>query len=100
MVIKLYGAPPGQAPWFISIVTVASVVLAPFGGWLIDRFGERRMLALSCLIDILGNLVVVAAGSFAVAMAGRVVRDSDHRIAGGGHGDDGAGARGAERISP
>ena len=73
MVIKLYGAPPSQAPWFISIVTVASVVLAPFGGWLIDRFGERRILALSCLIDILGNLVVVAAGSFAVAMAGRVV---------------------------
>ncbi len=73
MAIKLYGAPPSQAPWFISIVTVASVVLAPFGGWLIDRFGERRILVLSCLIDILGNLVVVAAGSFAAVMAGRVV---------------------------
>jgi predicted MFS family arabinose efflux permease len=73
MVIKLYGAPGSQAPWFISIVTVASVVLAPFGGWLIDRSGERRILALSCLIGILGNLVVVAAGSFAEVMAGRVV---------------------------
>jgi predicted MFS family arabinose efflux permease len=73
MVVKLYGASPSQAPWFISIVTVASVLLAPFGGWLIDRFGERRMLALSCLIDILGNLIVVAAGSFAAVMAGRVV---------------------------
>ena len=73
MVIKLYGAPPSQAAWFISIVTVASVVLAPFGGWLIDRFGERRVLALSCLIDILGNLIVAAAGSFAAVMAGRVV---------------------------
>jgi MFS family permease len=73
MVIKLYGAPPSQAAWFISIVTVASVVLAPFGGWLIDRFGERRILALSCLIDILGNLIVVAAGSFTTVMAGRVV---------------------------
>ena len=73
MVIKLYGAPPSQAPWFISVVTIASVVLAPFGGWLIDHFGERRILALSCLIDILGNLIVVAAGSFAMVMAGRVV---------------------------
>jgi MFS family permease len=73
MVIKLYGASPSQAPWFISILTVASVLLAPFGGWLIDRFGERRILALSCLIDILGNLIVVAAGSFAAVMAGRVV---------------------------
>ena len=73
MVIKLYGAPPSQAPWFISVVTIASVVLAPFGGWLIDHFGERRILALSCLIDILGNLVVVAAGSFAMVMAGRLV---------------------------
>jgi predicted MFS family arabinose efflux permease len=73
MVIKLYGAPPSQAPWFISIVTIASVVLAPFGGWLIDRFGERRILVLSCLIDILGNLIVVAAGSFAAVMVGRVV---------------------------
>ena len=73
MVIKLYGAPPSQAPWFISIVTLASVVLAPFGGWLIGRFGERRILALSCLIGILGNLVVVAAVSFAVVMAGRAV---------------------------
>ena len=73
MVIKLYGAPPSQTPWFISIVTVASVVLAPFGGWLIDRFGERRILALSCLIDILGNLVVAAAGSFAAVMAGRLI---------------------------
>lgn len=73
MVISLYGAPPGQAPWFISIVTVASVLLAPFGGWLIDRFGERRILALSCLIEILGNLIVVAAGSFAAVMAGRAV---------------------------
>ena len=73
MVIKLYGAPPSQAPWFISVVTIASVVLAPFGGWLIDHFGERRILALSCLIDILGNLIVVAAGSFAMVMAGRLV---------------------------
>ena len=73
MVIKLYGAPPSQAPWFISIVTIASVVLAPFGGWLIDRFGERRILVLSCLIDILGNLIVIAAGSFAAVMVGRVV---------------------------
>ncbi len=73
MVIKLYGAPPSQAPWFISVVTVASVVLAPFGGWLIDHFGERRILALSCLIDILGNLIVIAAGSFAMVMAGRLV---------------------------
>jgi MFS family permease len=73
MVIKLYGATPSQVPWFISVVTVASVVLAPFGGWLIDRFGERGILALSCLINILGNLVVVAAGSFAAVMAGRVV---------------------------
>jgi predicted MFS family arabinose efflux permease len=73
MVINLYGAPPSQAPWFISVVTIASVVLAPFGGWLIDRFGERRILALSCLIEILGNLVVVAAGSFAAVMAGRAV---------------------------
>jgi predicted MFS family arabinose efflux permease len=73
MVIKLYGAPPGQAAWFISIVTVASVVLAPFGGWLIDHFGERRILVLSCLTDILGNLIVVAAGSFTAVMAGRVI---------------------------
>ncbi len=73
MVIKLYGSPPSQAPWFISVVTVASVVLAPFGGWLIDHFGERRILALSCLIDILGNLIVIAAGSFAMVMAGRLV---------------------------
>ncbi len=73
MVIKLYGAPPSQAPWLISVVTIASVVLAPFGGWLIDHFGERRILALSCLIDILGNLIVIAAGSFAAVMAGRLV---------------------------
>ena len=73
MAVKLYGASPTQAPWFISIVTVASVMLAPFGGWLIERFGERRILALSCLIEILGNLVVVAAGSFAAVMAGRVI---------------------------
>ena len=73
MVIKLYGAPPAQAPWFISVVTIASVALAPFGGWLIDRFGERRILVLSCLIDLLGNLIVVAAGSFAAVMAGRIV---------------------------
>jgi MFS family permease len=73
MAISLYGARPSQAPWFISIVTIASVVLAPFGGWLIDRLGERRILALSCLMEILGNLIVVAAGSFAAVMAGRAV---------------------------
>jgi len=43
---------PDRAAWLISAVLPASVVLAPFGGALSDRLGDRRLTAIGLCSQI------------------------------------------------
>ena len=44
------------AAWFISVVAVAAVLLAPFAGELTDRIGDRKVLLAALVISLVGDL--------------------------------------------
>lgn len=62
-----------QASWLISVVTLAGVFVAPFGGVLSARFDDRAILAAACVIAAAGSVLAGLAVSFGLALAGRVV---------------------------
>ncbi len=43
------------AAWFISVVAVAALLLAPLGGELTDRMGDRKVLLIGVLASLIGT---------------------------------------------
>lgn len=46
-----------QASWLISVVTLAGVFVAPFGGVLSARFDDRAVLPAACVIAAAGSVL-------------------------------------------
>lgn len=57
------GLPGEQAAeptrWLLLVVGVFILLVAPPSGWLTDRFGHKRMVAISGLVAALGTLIIV-----------------------------------------
>jgi predicted MFS family arabinose efflux permease len=72
-IIGAMGVTPDQAAWMISLVTLVSVLIAPFGGWLIEQIGDRQVVLAGAIAGILGNFGAVGSHSFAPLIAARIV---------------------------
>ncbi|HZV09705.1 MAG TPA: MFS transporter, partial [Novosphingobium sp.] len=64
---------PDRAAWLISAVLPASVVLAPFGGALSDRLGDRRLTAIGLAVMIAANGAQWLATGYGALLAARLV---------------------------
>jgi len=51
----------------------AALIVAPFGGWLIDRFGDKRILVASLLLTAATSFASTRAGSFNTMLAIRII---------------------------
>lgn len=54
-------------------VGVAILIFAPLGGWLADRFGHKRLVAISGVLAAIGTLIVVLAPGLSVMYVGACI---------------------------
>ncbi len=63
-------AAAGPARWLILIVGVFILLTTFAAGWLTDRFGEKRMVAIAGLVAFLGTLIALSVPSLPVIYVG------------------------------
>ena len=63
----------GELGWIVSSTSAAALIVAPFGGWLIDRFGDKRILVASLLLTAATSFASTRAGSFNTMLAIRII---------------------------
>ncbi|SDV50611.1 MFS transporter [Chitinasiproducens palmae] len=61
------------AGWVISIPSLITAVGALFGGWLVDRIGDRRVIAAGAACACVGNLAVFFSHDVGMLLAGRLI---------------------------
>lgn len=59
--------------WVISIPSLVTAIAAIFGGWLIDRIGDKRVIVGGSVFALAGNLVVFFAQDSTMLFTGRLV---------------------------
>ncbi|MFV0643903.1 MAG: MFS transporter [Sphingomonadaceae bacterium] len=62
-----------EAAWLISVISAASVLLAPFSGAMTDRLGDRKIIVAGLSVMILANVLMWPMSSFAALLAGRLL---------------------------
>lgn len=62
-----------DAAWLISGIAAAAVVIAPFGGTLADRFGDRWLSGIGIGVMVAANLLGWSAQGFLALLAARLV---------------------------
>ncbi|EZP71099.1 Major facilitator superfamily protein [Sphingomonas paucimobilis] len=67
------GVDAGAVSWCISSIAAAAVLLAPLGGSLTERIGDRRLMALGMVIIVAGNVGDYYAPSFASLIVSRLI---------------------------
>jgi predicted MFS family arabinose efflux permease len=72
-VVRATGTTLESAAWLISIISAASVLVAPFGGVLSDRFGDRKLIGAGLVIMVLANLGNFVAQDFTQFVVTRTV---------------------------
>jgi len=70
--LKSLAAEPGAAAWLLPVASLTGILLgvrrlagmvtAPIAGYLMDRFGDRRIVAAAGVLVILAGFVVLVAG--------------------------------------
>ncbi|WP_321945174.1 MFS transporter [Paraburkholderia sp. J10-1] len=68
-----FGLSHAAAGWVISIPSLITAVLALFGGWLVDRIGDKRVIVGGSLFALAGNLGVVVAHDLNMLFASRLL---------------------------
>jgi MFS family permease len=82
--LKMLAAEPGSRAWLVSVASLTGILLAvrglvgmvitPIAGHLMDRFGDRRLVAAAGMLVLLAGLVVLVGGrGLAVVVAGVVL---------------------------
>lgn len=61
------------ATWIISAISVASVLLAPFGGAIMGKIGDRRLIAVGLAIMLLANLGISTLDGFTGFLVARMI---------------------------
>ncbi len=62
-----------SAGWVISIPSLITALAALFGGWLVDRIGDKRVIFGGSLFAFAGNVVVVSAHDVSTLLGGRLL---------------------------
>lgn len=68
-----FGTTPAQSAWLISMTTIVGIIIAPFGGRLSARFGDRAMLTVALAIGAAGSFGGALSTGFATMAAARIV---------------------------
>jgi len=66
--------------WIVSSTGAAALIVAPFGGWLIDRLGDKRILVASLLADRGHKFRIDPASSFNTCLRSASSRSGLHGI--------------------
>lgn len=64
---------PAQSAWVLSATGIAAAASVPVLSRLADLFGMRRMLLLTTVMVVVGNVVCVCAQNFEVLLTGRAI---------------------------
>ena len=68
-----YHISAAEASWAISILSIVGAAGIPLVTRLGDKFGMRRLVLLSLIVCVIGNLLCAIASGFALLLAGRIV---------------------------
>jgi MFS family permease len=68
-----FGLTPALAGWVISLPSLVTALASVFGGWVVDRVGDKRVLFVGALFGVVGNFCVFWANSAAMLMLGRLI---------------------------
>lgn len=68
-----FGIPHSTAGWVISIPSAITALFAMFGGWLIDRVGDKRVIFIGSLCALFGNLGVFFADNLVMLFGSRLL---------------------------
>lgn len=61
------------AGWVISLPSLITALGSLFGGWLVDRIGDKKVIVAGTLFGIAGNLVVFWSSEIGTLLAGRLL---------------------------
>lgn len=61
-----------QAGWFGSIVTIGAMGGGPLAGWLIEKYGRRKTIALISLPFLLGWSLIASSTNYLILYLGRI----------------------------
>jgi predicted MFS family arabinose efflux permease len=73
-IAKYFDLSHANAGWVISIPSLITAIAALFGGWLVDRIGDKRVIFGGSLFALVGNLVVVGAHDVTTLFVGRLLQ--------------------------
>ncbi|MBK6673630.1 MAG: MFS transporter [Proteobacteria bacterium] len=68
-----FGTSAADFGWLISLLGFTALILSIPSGLLVDRFGPRRVFAISVLLGIAANLLYFLASGYAWMQAARLV---------------------------
>lgn len=60
-----------QAPWQNTLYTMAAAILSPLLGWIGDKYGQKKQVAIGLTVFIIGNLFCAVSPNFVVFCLGR-----------------------------
>ena len=61
-----------QAGWFGSIVTIGAMGGGPLGGWLIEKYGRKKTIALISFPFLLGWILISSSSNYLILYLGRI----------------------------
>jgi cyanate permease len=73
-IAKYFNLSHASAGWVISVPSLITAIAALFGGWLVDRIGDKRVIFIGSLFALVGNLVVVGAHDVTTLFVGRLLQ--------------------------
>jgi predicted MFS family arabinose efflux permease len=68
-----FNIPHATAGWVISIPSLVTAICALFGGWLIDKAGDKRVIFVGSLCALVGNLGVFFSRDLTVLFGSRLL---------------------------
>ncbi|WP_166462925.1 CynX/NimT family MFS transporter [Amycolatopsis acidicola] len=70
---KQFALGSAASGWVISVPSLVTAIAAVFGGWLIDRVGDKRVIFAGSLFALAGNVIVFFSHTGGVLFTGRLV---------------------------
>ena len=73
-IAKYFDLSHASAGWVISIPSLITAIAAVFGGWLVDRIGDKRVIFGGSVFALVGNLVVFGSHDISTMFFGRLLQ--------------------------
>ncbi len=72
-IARHYQLAHSTAGWVISLPSLITALGSLFGGWLVDRIGDKKVIVAGTLFGLAGNLVVFWSEDITTLLAGRLL---------------------------